>query len=44
MKMLLEAGGIVGVTLEIGAIGKTVAKQDVHDRAGERTVRAGSSI
>ena len=33
--------GRVGVAREIGAVGEPVAKEDVHDRAGERAVRAG---
>ena len=41
LEMRLERLGRVGVAREIGAVGEPVAEQDVHDRAGERAVRAG---
>ena len=39
--MRFEARRIVGVAVEIIAVGEAVAEQDVHDGAGERTVGAG---
>ena len=39
-EMRLELLRRVGVAGEIVAVGEPVAKQDVHDRAGERAVRS----
>ena len=38
-QMRLEAMGIVGVFFEIRPVGEPVAKQNVHDRAGQCAIR-----
>ena len=42
LQMRFQPMRIVGVFFQIGPVGEAVAKQDVHDRAGERAVGAGT--
>ena len=40
-EMRFQASGVVGVAREIGAVGVALLEQRMHDRAGERAIRAG---